>query len=97
MNQKPLWCSGEGISKDGAFARQSIDVRRFHEWMADAAQLVEPQVVHEDEDDVGTGRLLSGCGTGEDGECQEGGQAENCASSHGWARVRNAVELGWRP
>ena len=33
-------------------------MRRFHKRMADAAELVEPQVVHEDEDDVWAGRLL---------------------------------------
>jgi hypothetical protein len=34
-------------------AAQPIDLRRFNEGMACAAQLVEPQIIHQDENNVG--------------------------------------------
>jgi hypothetical protein len=43
--------------KHGAFTGEAVDVGRFGEWVAGAAELVEAEVVHEDEDDVGS--LLS--------------------------------------
>ncbi len=43
----------ETVPEQRPFAREPIDIRRLHHRMAGGAKLVPPQVVHEDEDDVG--------------------------------------------
>src|SRR4051812_31970387 len=49
----------ERIAEHRPFLRQAINIRRLDERMADAAQLIEPQIVHQDEDDIWTGRIGS--------------------------------------
>ena len=44
--------------KNGTLAGEAVDMGCFCERMAGAAELVEAEVVHEDEDDVGPGSSL---------------------------------------
>jgi hypothetical protein len=65
--------------KNGAFTGQAVDVGRFRKRMTGAAELIEAEVVHEDEDDVGALLSIAKRKKAEDEQC---GEEERGVLSH---------------
>jgi len=91
-------CCHESIPKDDAFFANAIDVGRFDVWMSRNAQLIPPQIIYENEDDVGS-RLhndratLAEAGYRQD---QQEGEQENAESrADALIRQRRPGEVGF--
>src|SRR5262245_41106392 len=75
---------GESVLEDGPLFGQAVDVGRLHERMTGAAELVEPQIIHEDEDDVGSWRLSRGATNDRAGtKCTDDQEDKTAGNTHG--------------